>query len=137
MQIKPQSKTDFQLWYGLPLVMLLLVMLTLPRLDETLWTDEQRTLWYSGAPPQYGPASVTETIGAVGQYGTDKSERLATFLDLDVLASEPTAGFDHFDASDAFAGKCSSDDSGDGGDAGAGGEEDEPSWGKGGKKKNN
>ena len=55
------------------------------------------------------PASVTKTIEAVGRFGTDSAGRLETFLDLDVLASEPTGGFDHFDASEAFAGKCSSD----------------------------
>ena len=77
------------------------------------------------------PSHVTETIDAVGRYGTDEAARLATFLNLDVLASEPTAGFDHFDASDAFAGNCSSDDSG----AGTGEEEEGPDWGKGGKVK--
>ena len=83
------------------------------------------------------PSYVTETIDAVGRFGTDSAGRLATFLDLDVLAREPTAGFDHFDASDAFAGKCSSDDSGTGTDTGTGtGEEDEgPDWGKGGRVK--
>ena len=56
------------------------------------------------------PGQVSQTVEAVGKYGTAK--RLDTFLGLDVLASEPTAGFDHFDASDAFAGTCSSDDTG-------------------------
>jgi cytochrome c peroxidase len=56
------------------------------------------------------PVQVSQTVEAVGKDGTAK--RLNTFLGLDVLASEPTAGFDHFDASNAFKGTCSSDDTG-------------------------
>ena len=52
------------------------------------------------------PTDVTKTIEAVG--GKDGGPHLETFLELDVLASAPTGGFDHFDRSDAFAGQCSS-----------------------------
>ncbi|MCO4811524.1 MAG: hypothetical protein KC572_07975, partial [Gammaproteobacteria bacterium] len=82
------------------------------------------------------PTDVIKTIEAVGK---DGGPHLETFLNnkLDVLASEPTRGFDHFDRSRAFAGQCSSDNSGTGtgtGDTGTGEEEVDPNWGKGGRK---
>ncbi len=43
-------------------LLLVLTAVTAPRLDETIWTDEQRTLHYIGAPPVNGPTTLAESI---------------------------------------------------------------------------
>jgi hypothetical protein len=48
-------------------VLLLLGAVALPQMDEAIWWDEQRTLFYAGAPPQYGPTTITETIQRVAE----------------------------------------------------------------------
>ncbi|MEO0561591.1 MAG: glycosyltransferase family 39 protein [Chloroflexota bacterium] len=49
----------------LTLVMLTLTAVAAPLLTEAIWTDEQRTLWYAGAAPQYGPDALTTSITRV------------------------------------------------------------------------
>lgn len=46
------------------LLMLVMVVLTLHRLDESLWIDEQYTYWYAGAA-QYGPIGIVESVQRV------------------------------------------------------------------------
>lgn len=48
-------------------VLLVLVLFALPDMNASLWTDEQRTLWYAGAAPQYGPAPLTERIERIAE----------------------------------------------------------------------
>jgi hypothetical protein len=52
----------FTHWAWVVPVLLLITALATPRLGETLWGDEYRTMWYAGAVPQFGPAPVTELV---------------------------------------------------------------------------
>lgn len=51
-------------WLMIPLL-LVVIVLTLPEFSDSLWTDEQRTLWYAGAVPHYGPISPADSIQRV------------------------------------------------------------------------
>lgn len=59
------STWNFASWGWVIPLLLILTALAVPRLGESLWTDEQRTLWYTGAPPQYGPVPITESIARI------------------------------------------------------------------------
>ncbi len=53
--------------YALCALLLTITLLTLPELNDSMWTDEQRTLWYAGAPPLYGPVSVATSLERIAE----------------------------------------------------------------------
>jgi hypothetical protein len=48
-------------------LLLLLTAIVAPRLNDPIWTDEQRTLYYIGAPPVNGPTTLGETIDRLAE----------------------------------------------------------------------
>lgn len=53
--------------WGTLATILLVTLLTLPKMNTSLWTDEERTLWYAGAVPVYGPVPLTENVTRVAE----------------------------------------------------------------------
>lgn len=56
---RPQHPAHLFALVGL---LLILTALTVPRLGESIWTDEQRTLHYIGVPPVNGPTTLGESL---------------------------------------------------------------------------
>ena len=54
--------THRPLIWALIALLLFVTAATLPRLDDALWSDEQRTLWYAGTPPTFGPTTLDESV---------------------------------------------------------------------------
>ncbi len=65
--LHPSQRNRTLFIYAVCGLLLIITLLTLPRLNDSLWTDEQRTLWYAGAPPLYGPVSVATSLERIAE----------------------------------------------------------------------
>ncbi|MEL6151060.1 MAG: glycosyltransferase family 39 protein, partial [Chloroflexota bacterium] len=52
---------------GAVLVCVAVFSLALPHLNDSMWTDEERTMWYAGAAPQYGPVELSTSYERVAE----------------------------------------------------------------------
>jgi hypothetical protein len=48
-------------------LLLALMAIALPRMDEAMWTDEVKSLFYAGAPPEQGPTTPPESLARIAE----------------------------------------------------------------------